>query len=88
MYKCWVMVVAFHNILSFMKKIKKCKILPRPYVGRYSGEKAHQFLQEKWIFALSKLVEIFIMVSISDVPSIKYWHHLGKIMDTTKENIP
>ena len=35
MYQCWFMVVVFHNILSQM--------LPRPYVGIYSGEKGHLF---------------------------------------------
>ena len=30
---------------------------------------------------------MFVMVSISDVPTIKYWQNLGTIMDTTKENI-
>ena len=28
------------------------------------------------------------MVSISDIPTIKYWHNLGKFMDTAKEIIP
>ena len=31
----------------FMTELKKW--LPRPYVGRYSGEKSHQFWQEDWI---------------------------------------
>ena len=27
---------------------------------------------------LEKLVEVFVMVSISDIPTIKYWHTLKK----------
>ena len=45
---------------------------PRPYVGSYSGEKGHQFLQEACIIASAKSFETFIMVSISDIPTIKY----------------
>ena len=39
------------------------QVLPLPNVGSYSGE----------------TVEIFFMVSISDMPSVKYWQNLGKI---------
>ena len=49
-------------------------------VGRkiaYSGEKGRNFFQEIWIFVLEKSVEIFVMVSISDMQSIKYWQNLG-----------
>ena len=63
-------------------------MLPRAYVGSYSGEKVHQFLHKPWILALSKLVETFIMVSISDMSTIKYWKNLGTIMDKSKEKIP
>ena len=38
-------------------------MLPRPYVGSYIGEKGHQFLEEPWIIALSKSVEIFFMAN-------------------------
>ena len=38
------------------------QMLPRPYVGIYVGEEGRQFLQEPWIIALAKSVEIFIMV--------------------------
>ena len=58
------------------------------YVGSYSGEKGHQFLQENWILALARSVTTFIMVSISDMPNIKYWQNVGKVFDTAKENIP
>ena len=47
------------------------QMLPRPYVESYSGEKGHQFLHEPWIIELSKSVEKFLMVSISDIPTIK-----------------
>ena len=46
-------------------------MLPRPYVGGYSGEKGQHFLQENWILALPRSAETFFMVSISDMPSIK-----------------
>ena len=57
------------------------QMLPRPYVGRYSGEKGHLFLHKPWILALAKSVETLIMVSIGDMPTIKYWQNLGSIMD-------
>ena len=63
-------------------------MLPRPYHGSYSGEKGHEFLQQTWIIALAKSVETFLFVSISDMPTIKYWQNLEKIMDTAKEIIP
>ena len=88
MYQCLVMVVVFYNILSFMTEIKKYQMLPSPYVGSYSGEKGHHFLHKPWILALSKSVETFIMVSIIDTPTIKYWQNLESIMDTAKEKIP
>ena len=53
------------------------KLLPPPYVGSYLGEKGHKNLQETWIIAFSKSVKKFVMVSISDMPNIKYWHNLG-----------
>ena len=57
-------------------------------MGSYIGEKGHHFLQEPWIIALAKSVEIFFMVSISDMPTIKYWKHFGSMMDKAKEKIP
>ena len=63
-------------------------MLPRPYVGSYSGENGHKFLHKLWILALAKSVETFIMVSISYMPTIKYWQNLGIIMDKAKEKIP
>ena len=63
-------------------------MLLRPYVGSYSSEKGHYFLQEPWILALSKSVEIFIMDSINDMPTVKYWQNLGSMLDKAKENIP
>ena len=64
------------------------QVLPRPYVGIYSGEKFHQFLPDPWIIALEKYVEHFVTVSISDIPSVKYCQNLGKVLDTEKEKIP
>ena len=48
-------------------------MLPRPYVGSYSGKKGHQFFHKPWILALAKSVETFIMVLISEIPTINYW---------------
>ena len=64
MFQCWVMVVVFHNILSFMIPIKKFQMLPRPYVGSYSGEKGQHIVQQPWIIALAKSIETFIIVSM------------------------
>ena len=41
-----------------------------------------------YILALAKSVETFIMVSINNMPIIKYWQNLGTIMDNAKEKIP
>ena len=59
-------------------------ILPRTYVGSYSGEKGDYFFHKPCILALAKSVETFIMVSISDMPTIKYWKHFGSIMYKSK----
>ena len=63
-------------------------MLPCTYVGSYSGEKGHQFLQKLCIIALAKSGETFFMISISDVPSMKYWKFLGSMMDKAKEKFP
>ena len=52
-------------------------MLPCPYVGGYSGENGHQFLQKPCIIALAKSVETFIIVSIHDMPTI----NIGKIWE-------
>ena len=67
-----------------MIEFKIYQILPRPYVGSYSFEKGHQFLHKPWIIALVKSVETFFMVSISDMPTIKYWKNLESMMDKAK----
>ena len=56
-------------------------MIPCPYVESYSDEKGHQFLHEPWILSLSKSVETFFRVSISDMPTIKYWQNLESMMD-------
>ena len=63
-------------------------MLPRPYLGSYSGKKGHENLQQPWIIALAKSVETFIIVSINEMPTIKYWQNLGSTMDKAKEMIP
>ena len=63
-------------------------MLPRPYVGIYSGEKGHKILHEPCILILAKSVELFFMVSISDMPTIKHWQKLVSIMNKAKEKIP
>ena len=67
---------------------KKFKMLPRPYVQSYSGEKGHPFLHKPWILALSKSVKTFILVSIYDMPTIIYWKNLGSTMYKAKYMIP
>ena len=52
------------------------QILPRPYVGCYQVEKGNLFFKEKCIVGLAKSVGIFVMVSISDMPTLKYWRNL------------
>ena len=56
-------------------------MLPRPNTGSYLGEKGYQFLNKSWILVLSKSVETFIFVSISDIPTIKYSKNLVSIMN-------
>ena len=57
-------------------------------MGSHFSEKGHKFFHKPWILALAKSVETFIMVSISDMPTIKYWQNLESIMDKSKEMIP
>ena len=64
------------------------QMLPRPYVGSYSGEKGHKILQQLWIVALSKSVETFSFVSIIEMPTINYWQNGGRIMKEAKMMIP
>ena len=66
----------------------KYQILPCPYVGSYDGKKGNLFLREKCIVDLAKSIGLFGMVSISEIPTIKYWQTFGKIMVRTKEEIP
>ena len=63
-------------------------MLPRPYVVSYSGQKGHKLLQQPWILALAKSVETFIIVCMSEMPTIKYWQNLGSTMDKANEMIP
>ena len=70
---------------QFYDRIKNIyQMLPHIYFGSCIGEKGHQFWQEPWIIALAKSVETFFMVSMSDIPTIKYWKILGSIMDKAK----
>ena len=39
----------------------------------YEGEKGNLFLKEKWIVDSEKPVELFVIVSISDMQTVKYW---------------
>ena len=57
-------------------------------MGSYFSEKGNHFLQKSWIFALAKSVETFILVSIYDMPTIKYWQNFGRKMKKAKEKIP
>ena len=74
---------------QFQDEIKnKYQLLPHPYVESYLGEKGHIVLQETWVPALDKSVEIFVTVLISDRPNIKYWQNLVNNMDNSKQKIP
>ena len=66
----------------------KIQMLPLPYVGSYLSEKGRQFFHKPRILALAKSVEKFILFSISDMPTIKYWQNLGMTTDKAKEMIP
>ena len=57
-------------------------------MGSYSGEKGHQILQQPYIIALAKSIETFIIVSIFEIPTIKYWQNLGRITEVAKMIIP
>ena len=63
-------------------------MLPRPYVGSYSGQKDHEMFQQPSIIALSKSAETFIEVSMIEMPTIKYWKNLGRIMNQAKMMVP
>ena len=56
-------------------------------MGTYECEKGSLFLKENWILELSKSVGFFVMVPISDIPTIKYWQTLEKTM-VREKNIP
>ena len=68
----------------FYDKINKYKMLTCPYVGSYDGEKGNILFKGKWILQLGKLIYIFALVSISDLPIIKYRKILEKCMDKAK----
>ena len=70
----------FYDIIK-----NKYQILTHFYVGSYEGKKGNLFLKGKWIVDLEKLVELFVMVSISYIPTIKYWYTLEKVMVHEKE---
>ena len=40
------------------------------------------------LLQISKSVETFIIVSMNEMPTIKYWQNLGRTMDKAKEMIP
>ena len=63
-------------------------MLPRPYVGSYSGQNGHENFQQPWIIALAKSVETFIEVPMGEMPTIKYQQNLGRITNQAKEVIP
>ena len=45
-------------------------------------------MQQSWIIALAKSVETFIEVSMGEMPNIRYWQNLGRIMEEAKVMIP
>ena len=62
-------------------------MLPHLYVGSYKGVNGNLFLKGKWVVDLAKSVELFVMVSISDMPTIKYWQILETNMVCAKDEI-
>ena len=62
--------------------------MPRPYMGSYSGEKGRQILQQPWIIELAKSTETFIIVSVYEMPTLKYWQNLERIMEEAGVMIP
>ena len=57
-------------------------------MGIYFSEKGHGFFHKPWILALAKSVETFILVSIYEMPTIKYWNFFERTTKKAKENIP
>ena len=56
--------------------------------GKLSGERGHQIFRQPCIIVLSKSIETFIIVSMIEMPTIKYWQNLGRIMNEAKMVIP
>ena len=48
-------------------------MLPRPYVGSYSGEKGHQILHQLGVIVLAQSIKTFIIVSVYKMPTVNYW---------------
>ena len=46
---------------QFYDTKKKNQMIPRPYLGSYSGEKGHQILQQPWIIVLAKSIENLLL---------------------------
>ena len=57
-------------------------------MGSDEGEKGKLFLKEKLIVELSKLAELFVMVSTNDMITLKYFHNWELIMLRSKYYIP
>ena len=67
---------------------KKYQMLPRPNVISNSGEKGNHIFHQPWIIALAKSNETFIIVSIFEIPTLKYWQNFRRIMEEAKLMIP
>ena len=88
MYQCWFVVVVFQNILSFMKQLNiYISNVTTSICGKLFRWKGSPIFAKNWILALAKSVETFVMMSISEMPTIKYCYNLGTMMDTTKYKI-
>ena len=53
-------------------------------MGSYEGKKGNPFLKEKCILELVRPVELFVMVSISNLITVNYWKNFGKTMINIK----
>ena len=75
MYTFWVVVMVFNNFLSFMIELKYNKYYHVHIKEAIQGIRVTNF-SRTMDSCLIKSVETFVMVSISDMPIIKYQQNL------------
>ena len=75
------------HLSSYTIKTLKCQVLPRPYVGSYDSEKNKTIIERKTDVRFHKISCFFVIVSISDLPTVKYCQ-TWKIIISGGEKIP